>query len=146
MTTTTARTRSAATPGTTGVDWSFLGDETFWLTVASIVAAVLTSVGLGHLAVTVRTAIDAAAGSVALVYVGGKAHQRAKVITAAAGAAEAAVNAIAPPDVAAIADQAAQSVIAHFSQGLTAQTAQTAPSAATTAPSAAGGAPAASAG
>lgn len=135
---TTTAVRSAATPGSKGVDWSFLGDETFWITAASLIGAIVTSVGLGHFATVVRAVIDAASGSLTAVYVAGKAHQRAKVITAAASAVEAGVAAVAPPDVAAIADQAAQSVIDHFSRALA--TANPTPS---PAPAPAGPAPAA---
>lgn len=103
MTTLTTTTAAAATSS----PWSFLGDESFWLVVASLICSVLASVGLGHLGATVRAVIDASAAGLAGVYVGGRAHQKAAVINSAAAAVEAGVNVAAPPDVARIADQAA---------------------------------------
>jgi hypothetical protein len=49
----------------------FWQTESFWLTVGSAAAAVLTSAGLGHLATTVRAAIDAGALVVSAAYVHG---------------------------------------------------------------------------
>lgn len=55
-----------------------LGDESLWLTAATLVAAVLASIpGLAGLATPVKTAIDSAAGAVSAVWVGGVAHRKA---------------------------------------------------------------------
>lgn len=99
MTTTAAAARSSS--------WSFLGDESFWITVAAFISAVLTSTGLAHVASTVQAVVDASAAGLAGIYVGGRAHQSAAVIRSAATAVEAAVPVVASPDVAKIADQAA---------------------------------------
>lgn len=96
-----------ATTTAPGGTWSFLGDESFWITIAALISAVLASVGLGHVASTVKAVIDASAAGLAGIYVGGRSHQRAAVINSAATAVEAALPAVAPPDVAKIADQAA---------------------------------------
>ncbi|HET9691005.1 MAG TPA: hypothetical protein VFP61_07615 [Acidimicrobiales bacterium] len=71
----------------------FWTDETFWIALGSLVAAVLTTAGLGNLATPVQTAIDAVAGLVSAVYVAAAAHQRAATATAAAVATTAATNA-----------------------------------------------------
>lgn len=62
-----------------------LGDESLWLTAATLVAAVLASIpGLAGLATPVKTAIDSAAGAVSAVWVGGVAHRKATAAKTAA--------------------------------------------------------------
>lgn len=62
-------------------------DESLWVTVASIVAGVLSTVGLGNLAEPVKIAIDSAAGVVASLYIGSQAHLKATAIKATGAAA-----------------------------------------------------------
>lgn len=64
-----------------------LGDESLWLTAATLVAAVLASIpGLAGLATPVKTAIDSAAGAVSAVWVGGVAHRKATATKTTAAA------------------------------------------------------------
>lgn len=56
----------------------FWQTESFWLTLGSAVAAVLTSAGLGSFAVPVKAAIDAGALIVAAAYVHGVGSTRAR--------------------------------------------------------------------
>jgi hypothetical protein len=96
--------------------FGFLSDETFYVTLAGLIGAVLASCGLGHLSASVVTALDASAGGLAAVYTAGKAHQRAKAITAGVTAAGQIVAAVAPPPTSAalaqVLSQAAEALIA----------------------------------
>lgn len=88
---------------------SFWTDETFWIALAGVVGAALTTAGLGSVAVPVQGVIDAVAGILATTYVGGRAHQRATAIKAAGPVTVAATSspAAAGPDTAAAAPAAA---------------------------------------